>query len=486
MAAMGKGNITATSTESDDMPIVNGIRRSARARKAPPKYDEEYIIPSEKPSESKIIARAERPKRRAAEAAREQIVPEGAASLQEEIFAHMDIDERKEYRGWVELESEPAFFNAMLQDLDAKALKVQEVFALDDRALADLPKPVYGFIFLYEWTNEDESNEARQDCPPNLWFGNQTTANACATVALMNIIMNTHAVEFGAELEEFRDMTKLLPPPHRGHALDTNDFIRAIHNSVARRNDLLSEDLLLKNKFDAAPKMKKVPPKKKKRASKPSKPNYEPGTYHYIAFVPVDGQVWELDGLESRPLCLGPYASDDWLEVASAAIQNRMRRQNDEFLAFNLLAICQSPLLTLSRNLATSLATAKALDDVVTGSPSWDVPTPWENFPDAWLARFNLTREQILTQYSPHPSFDARVSDASFDIAAAQKLAHELRTEQEVLEAQYINEVATVDEAVEMIHARRRDYTPAIHQWVRVLAEKGVLRQLIQEMDSLG
>ncbi len=32
-----------------------------------------------------------------------------------------------------------AFFNAMLQDLDAKALKVQEVFALDDRALADLP-----------------------------------------------------------------------------------------------------------------------------------------------------------------------------------------------------------------------------------------------------------------------------------------------------------------------------------------------------------
>lgn len=50
----------------------------------------------------------------------------------------------------------------------------------------------------------------------------------------MNIIMNINSVKFGPELEEFRDATKPLAPPHRGHALDTNDFIRAIHNSVAR------------------------------------------------------------------------------------------------------------------------------------------------------------------------------------------------------------------------------------------------------------
>jgi ubiquitin carboxyl-terminal hydrolase L5 len=50
----------------------------------------------------------------------------------------------------------------------------------------------------------------------------------------MNIIMNAHNVRLGPELETFRDMTKGLSPPNRGHALDTNDFIRAIHNSVAR------------------------------------------------------------------------------------------------------------------------------------------------------------------------------------------------------------------------------------------------------------
>ncbi|KAJ8115533.1 hypothetical protein ONZ43_g4645 [Nemania bipapillata] len=486
MAILEADSTMATSTAPDDVPTASGARRSARPRKAPLKYDEEYIIPSETPSAAKTLARPNRPKRAAAEVARKQIVPEQTASLQEQVFARMDIDERKEYRGWVELESEPAFFNAMLQDLDAKTLKVQEVFALDEMAFADLPKPVCGLIFLYEWTNEDESNEARQGCPENLWFGNQTTANACATVALMNIIMNVDAVKFGPELEEFRDKTKHLAPPHRGHALDTNDFIRAIHNSVARRNDLLSEDLLLDNKYEAASKREKPPAKKRKKTSSSSKRKYEPGTYHYIAFVPVNGQVWELDGLENMPLCLGTYAPDStdaWLGVASEAIHKRMSRQNDEFLSFNLLAVCQSPLLTLSHNLATSLATAKALEDVANGHSSWDVTTPWKDFPSDRLARFNLTREQILAQFLPD---DSRVRGANSDIAAARKLAEELRTEQEALEAQYFAETATVDEAVDMIRARQRDYTPAIHQWVRILAEKGVLRTLIQEMDSLG
>jgi ubiquitin carboxyl-terminal hydrolase L5 len=185
----------------------------------------------------------------------------------------------------------------------------------------------------------------------------------------------------------------------------------------------------------------------------------------------------------------GPYNTNkttSWLQIASEAIQMRMARQEDEFLSFNLLAICQSPLLTITQALATNLATAKALDDVVSGGSSWNVPNPWSHFPDDRLARFNLRRDQILAEYSPRPSLKNQMSDPGFTLAAAQKLAEELCAEQEVLEAQYIAEVATVDEAVEMIRARQRDYTPAVHQWLRVLAEKGVLRGLIQEMDPVG
>ncbi|TRX90520.1 hypothetical protein FHL15_008493 [Xylaria flabelliformis] len=395
MAAIEENHVAVSTANPDDLPIVNGIRRSGRAKRVPLKYDEEVIIPAEKSNQAKTITtKAARPKRSAADAARERMVPEEVAILQEEVFARMDIDERKEYRGWVELESEPAFFNAMLQDLDAKTLTVQEVVALDKTILAELPHMKLARIV-------------------QRTFG-LTTANACATVALMNIIMNAHGVKFGPELEEFRHTTKPLPPPHRG------------------RNDLLSEDLLLDNKLESASKRRAVPAKKRQKTSNSS-----------------------------------PYAPDDtWLNLASEAIQNRMARQDDAYPSFNLLAICQSPLLTFSQSLARNLATAKALDfsDI------------WKGFPDERLARFGLNREKILAEFS----------SSSPPNDKPEWTREELRTEIEALEARYVEEEATVHDAVDMIRARQRDYTPAIHQWVRILADKGVLRELIQETDSLG
>ncbi len=62
----------------------------------------------------------------------------------------------------------------------------------------------------------------------------QTTSNACATVALLNIVMNVPEVELGDSLEAFRETTRLLEPPYRGQALSQNDFIRNVHNSFLR------------------------------------------------------------------------------------------------------------------------------------------------------------------------------------------------------------------------------------------------------------
>jgi ubiquitin carboxyl-terminal hydrolase L5 len=130
----------ATTLKPNNVPAAaNVIRRSGRAKKAPRKYDEEHVIPSQTNGQQMEAPARTQPKRRAAEAALENIEPEETAVLQEQNLARMDIDERKEYRGWVQLESEPAFFNAMLQDLNAKDFKVQEVFGLDEAMLADLP-----------------------------------------------------------------------------------------------------------------------------------------------------------------------------------------------------------------------------------------------------------------------------------------------------------------------------------------------------------
>lgn len=74
-----------------------------------------------------------------------------------------------------------------------------------------------------------------------------------------------------------------------------------------RRVDLLAEDLSLDNKREESLAKKKK--KKQKKAQKPSRTTVKKVTadlnFHYIAFVPVSGQLWELDGMYKKPLCLG-------------------------------------------------------------------------------------------------------------------------------------------------------------------------------------
>ncbi|KAI0893187.1 cysteine proteinase [Annulohypoxylon nitens] len=462
----------------DPIPEGNdGVRRTTRLKKPPSRYDDEYVNPTPALSIQPSVKQS-RPKRKAAQVATNNIATEDVAPILEDVLTRMNPGERKEYGGWVELESEPGFFNAMLQELEAKDFKVQEVYSLDPETLGFLPKPVYGLIFLYEYESDGEQNDdSRESCPDDLWFANQTTANACATVALMNIIMNAEDINLGVQLQEFRESTKALPSPHRGNELDRNDFIRSIHNSVARRIDLIAEDLALDNKYEESFKKKS----QKFFRAKRSKANVETN-YHYIAYVPKNGQTWELDGLQSKPLRLGPVGDfgTSWLDTASAAIQERMMR-NSEMSSYSLLAICQSPLKTLCIELATSLACSRTLQERFGKDPTWTVPDSNEIFTDMRPEQRNMISEHLEKAVLPE-SFMSRIGQPDFDTAAALQLAQELKTEQESLNAQYVAELASVDEAVETVRGRQRDYTPAIHQWVKALAEKGVLRELIQEM----
>lgn len=63
----------------------------------------------------------------------------------------------------------------------------------------------------------------------------QTTNNACATVALVNILMNVPGITFDAQcLDTLRAATADLRPADRGQKLGESQDIREIHNSSAR------------------------------------------------------------------------------------------------------------------------------------------------------------------------------------------------------------------------------------------------------------
>lgn len=62
----------------------------------------------------------------------------------------------------------------------------------------------------------------------------QTVDNACASVALLNIVNNIPNIELGEHLSQFKDFTAGLTPALRGDAISNFSFVKRIHNSFAR------------------------------------------------------------------------------------------------------------------------------------------------------------------------------------------------------------------------------------------------------------
>lgn len=156
--------------------------------------------------------------------------------------------------------------------------------------------------------------------------------------------------------------------------------------------------------------------------------------------------------------------------------------RNSEYSSYNLLAICQSPLKERTREFGQSLYFSLALHKRdFGGNPSDRVPDPFGPDPDA--KRLDYSRSGVDRSFGPRRSFKETINDPGFDNTKALALAKKLESERDALEALIVAEQEAINEMMERYRSRKRDYTPAIHQWVRTLAEKGVLRELIQEID---
>jgi ubiquitin carboxyl-terminal hydrolase L5 len=46
--------------------------------------------------------------------------------------------------------------------------------------------------------------------------------------------------------------------------------------------------------------------------------------YHFVAYVPINGVLYELDGLRKSPLMHAAYEGDEWLDHARDTIQERI------------------------------------------------------------------------------------------------------------------------------------------------------------------
>ncbi|KAL1962809.1 hypothetical protein VTN77DRAFT_9178 [Rasamsonia byssochlamydoides] len=402
---------------------------------------------------------------------RNQIANESAFPSDPLVLA-ADSD-RGTWNGFCEIESEPALFNVMLREFGVKGIKVQEVVSLDEGMMALLPKPVYGLIFLFRW-REDDPGKQEASCPDGIWFANQTTSNACASVALLNIVNNIEGIELGENLRNFKDFTTSFTPALRGDAIANFEFIKRIHNSFARTMDMLNSDLQLRNEAMT---------RKSLSAKRQQDDNTSEAGFHFIAFMPAMGRVWKFDGLERQPQGLGPCSGGDWLELVKPEILARMTEYEEDQIEFSILGLVRDPIIDCIGELALNVKRLRKLNERL--GDIQDVTStatqPITHHDDIILGpapAFGLTQEDIDLAKIPDEQ------DEQYQMCSLEELALEqqsLRASQQAIKASIQEELQSRQRDDDYAAGRRHDYSSAVYSWARILARKGVIRDLISE-----
>lgn len=179
---------------------------------------------------------------------------------------------------------------------------------------------------------------------------------------------------------------------------------------------------------------------------------------------------------------LGECSDDDWLEVARPNILDRMYAYAEENIEFSILGLVRDPLPDLIQQLAVNVRSLEILNERLMsqegGAPETEATLlalkETVLGPDSSLA---LTRADI----------DAAVVPDAIQAGSQNSLSEQLRQHQQGLSTAQrelrgrIREQQQTQRADED-HAtgRRHDYGPAIRTWLRCLARKQLLAELLQ------
>ena len=91
-------------------------------------------------------------------------------------------------------------------------------------------------IFLFKYIRNSGYNpNVLSNYDEDLYFPKQVITNACATQALLGIVLNNDdKLEIGNDLTEFKSFTNLMDPYMKGLSISNSEKIRIEHNKFAK------------------------------------------------------------------------------------------------------------------------------------------------------------------------------------------------------------------------------------------------------------
>lgn len=284
---------------------------------------------------------------------------------------------------------------------------------------------MYGLIFLFKYrSGETPSAPVEEDANSNgVFFASQVITNACATQAILSILMNCPpAVDLGAELSNMKEFTAEFDADLKGLAISNSDTIRRAHNSFARPEPIMQEQ---------------------------SAAGADDDVFHFVAYVPVNGKLYELDGLKRGPICHGACDGDEWLGKVCPVIQSRIEKYASSEIRFNLMALIRNRAEAATERLAAVEARRARCQAAATGGD----------------AGMDVDGEPPLP------------TDAEALAAETARLAGEAAELDAIVERERARAQAWKDENIR----RKFNYIPFIFNFLKVLAEKKKLEPLIEK-----
>jgi ubiquitin carboxyl-terminal hydrolase L3 len=236
-----------------------------------------------------------------------------------------DDNNSNERQDWIPLLSDPSILNVLLAEIgfDTSLYKLTDVVSTEPWGLDMIPKPVASVIMLYPKMTENQlehhGGENISQESDDVWFMKEgNDGNACGTYAILHSLMNLPlllravAIRQDSWLHSFSQECPLsLSPVDKAERLECDSRIKRLHNKAAAQED--------ENQASVGNVAEKV-------------------ITHYVAFVHVNGGLYELDGLKEGPIRHCDTKQETFLKDACEVVKKLMKRDPHEH-GFSILAL---------------------------------------------------------------------------------------------------------------------------------------------------
>jgi ubiquitin carboxyl-terminal hydrolase L5 len=329
---------------------------------------------------------------------------------------------------WCTIESDPGVFTELIHNIGVKGVQVEEILDMD--MISSKTEPVYGLIFLFKYiSNSGYNPNILSTYDEDLYFPKQVIVNACATQAIISILLNNDdKIPIGDDLTELKSFTKLMDPYMKGLSISNSEKIRLEHNKFAKPEPFVFSG--------------------KKKATDDDE------VFHFVAYIHFKDNIYEIDGTREGPVLIKESVSQkDWVDEVKPSIFERISLYANNEIKFNLMSVVQDRRLRAKEVVEELEAKRNYISNIISGNKNMQVDSTAQNLEHLDSLPKNELEAMLV-------ELDFQISDNRMVIEEENHKFDKYKIENE---------------------RRQHNYIPLIYELLKIMSEKNSLEGIYKE-----